>query len=81
MAIYFFHVRDGPPAPDDSEIELPNLEAARLHAAHLAGVLMADNAALFWRSADWTIEAMDEKGLILFSLLIPATESPALGFY
>lgn len=78
MPRYFFHVHDGKSIPDHKGVELPDWDAARLHAITVAGRIVADEPQRLGLGEDWTMEVSDENGLVLFKLDFHITASPAV---
>ena len=76
MSRYFFTLNDGLP-PDDEGIELSDLGSARIEAVGMAADLLRDRPEMFAQGNDWTVSVADESGLVLFQILIVATEAPA----
>ena len=76
MSRYFFTVNDGLP-PDDEGIELSDLGSARIEAVGMAADLLRDRPEALAQGNDWTVSVADESGLVLFQILIVATEAPA----
>ena len=76
MSRYFFTVNDGLP-PDDEGIELSDLGSARIEAVGMAADLLRDRPEALAQGNDWTVSVADESGLLLFQILIVATEAPA----
>lgn len=57
--------------------ELKGLDEARLEAARRTGDLLKEHAARIWADEDWQMDVTDEKGLILFVLMITAMKASA----
>jgi len=76
MSRYFFTLNDGLP-PDDEGIELSDLGSARIEAVGMAADLLRDRPEALAQGNDWTVSVADESGLLLFQILIVATEAPA----
>ena len=79
MPRYYFDARDGTELIDKTGTELAGLDAARVEAAQLAGRLLLDDPAEFWRTAKWQVRVRGEEGEILFTLLLMAVPGPANG--
>ena len=66
MARYFFHLHNDLDCPDEEGLELPDLEAARKHAAHsarlTAGETVKDHGHII---GDHHIDIEDENGAVL----------------
>jgi len=79
MARYIFQVQSGAEGlPDAYGVELPNLVVVREEAAQLAAALLREMRPSFWEGDDWTLTVQDEDGLTLLSVMVTATESPAI---
>ncbi|KQN71333.1 hypothetical protein ASE94_11185 [Devosia sp. Leaf64] len=59
MPRYFFHVRDGEFIPDLEGTELPDDTAACREAVITAGNMLADIAAGFWNTGEWTMVVIE----------------------
>lgn len=68
MPRFYFSTYDGVSAPDLEGTELPDWNAAREEAIHLAGALLRDSAKQVALGEEWRMEVTDETGLILFRL-------------
>jgi hypothetical protein len=77
VARYFFNVRDGFVRIDHDGTELAGLVEARHAAMQISSELLKRDEHTFWDDPNWHIEVTDDRGLILFTLHISATESPA----
>jgi hypothetical protein len=77
MPRYFFHIEDGKTAQDEEGVELESLASAKCEAVKLAGQSIADSARHFWGTDGWRLTALDEDGLILFSLHFAGVDAPA----
>ena len=58
--------------------ELPNAMAACAEAVRYAARVMADSPMFLIGDQDWTIEATDHTGLVLLSVIVSTTKSPAV---
>jgi len=76
MARYFFTLNDGLP-PDDEGIELADIASAEREAVGMAADLLKDRPETLAQRSDWTISVTDQSGLLLFQIIIVATEAPA----
>jgi hypothetical protein len=77
MPLYFFQLEDGASPRDRDGTQLPDMDAARRHAARQFGALLAAEPERFWRSEEWTMVVSDAAGLTLFSLSFSAMLAPA----
>ncbi|HTI66222.1 MAG TPA: hypothetical protein VL460_01605 [Caulobacteraceae bacterium] len=76
MPQYFFDVTGGDFSPDLVGLDFPDMDAARVHAVGLCGALLNSNAAKFWQGEEWLIEAKDDCGLVLFTLVFMCRDTP-----
>ena len=67
---YFFNIADGRRVHDEVGQELPNHEAARAHAAATLAKLLQQNPLVIWEGCDLRVEVTDERGLILFEVVV-----------
>lgn len=59
------------------EIDRDDLAGVRVEVARFVGELLKDHAEQIWSDEDWQVEATDENGLILFTMNIFASGTPA----
>jgi hypothetical protein len=76
MPKYHFDVTDGDFMPDLEGIELADVEAARSHAVGLCGKLLNSDLAKFWQGEEWLIEVRDDSGIVMFTLVFMARDTP-----
>ena len=79
MPRYFFHRSDGYVERDDEGVELSSLHAARVEAVTFAGASLAEEPEQVWNGQDFRVEVTDEQGLLLFTVITLAIDSPAVG--
>ena len=60
-------------------LDLPNMEAARLHAANLSQALIAEGHGRFARGEAWQMRVTDEGGFTCFSMQFTAVLAPLGG--
>lgn len=77
MSRFFFHLNDGTEHPDRLGSDLPDLEAARGHAAAYLGGLLRHGGESVWNGEDWRLNVADETGLVLLTIHLFAFESAA----
>ena len=65
--------------PEATRVDLPDIMAARREAVRYAGELLIDETGGFDRSEQWTVTIADAAHLVLFTMSILWTVSPALG--
>lgn len=58
-------------------VELASTSDARTEAARRIGALLSAHADLLWTDEEWRMDVTDARGLILFSISVIATRSPA----
>jgi len=78
MPRYHFNIDDGKSSPDSEGRELENLQVAKCEAIKLAGREICEVAGEFWDRSEWSMAVTNDQGLTLFTLLIVATEAPAI---
>lgn len=78
MARYHFNVRNGNEHPDPDGSEFVSIAQARTGAVSFFGGILCDRPERFWEVEEMQVEVTDEAGLILFTLNMSATVSPAL---
>lgn len=76
MPRFFFDVQDGHSSRDDEGVELPDVQAARLQAAEMAGRLLSDTAQRFWDHGELTVVVRGEEGLVLFAVAMTGVDAP-----
>ena len=79
MPRYLFRIHDGREAPDVEGLDLPNIEAARIEAIHLAGDLLRQCAARFTPGADWRVSVREPPGRSLLTRDLALSHSAAIG--
>lgn len=73
MPLYHFNVEDGVSLPDDEGHELPDLDTAKREAVVLAGALIRELGAEFWKGREWRMCVTDHDGRQLFKLRFSGT--------
>ena len=69
MPRFFFHINDGTYRPDTKGSELAGHEDAEREAMLVAGELLAELPATFWRSGnEWQMTVVDEQGGLVVTL-------------
>ena len=68
MSLFYFLIEDGTFEHQPERLDLPNLDAARMHAAALSQVLIAEGRGRFTRGEAWQMRVTDETGFTCFSL-------------
>lgn len=76
--IYHFNLHDGPGVSGSDEVELRDLEEARIEAVRFAASILIDAPEEFWASEEWSLDVTDQAGLILFSICLSSNEAPAI---
>lgn len=77
MPRYHFQVEDSGSATDPETVNLPDIASARQEATKLAGHVLLDGAAKFWRSQPWVVRVTDDEGEVVFDLRLSATNASA----
>lgn len=78
MPRFFFHRTDGFTEVDTVGTDLPDAAAAKMEAVRFAGETLRSNPHRLAEDDSLAIEVSDDAGLILFSVLVMAVESPAV---
>ena len=80
MPRYFFHTNNPreQTTQDDEGFEFASLHDAKGQAVAYAGRLLCNVGEKFWDDADFELVVTDDRGLILFSMRVFGTESPAI---
>jgi hypothetical protein len=79
VSLYYFLIEDGTFEHLPERLDLPNLDAARLHAANLSQTLIAEGRGRFARGEAWQMRVTDEGGFTCFSLQFTAVLTPMGG--
>jgi hypothetical protein len=79
MPHFYFHVVDGSAIADDTGEELPNIDAAKIEAARLAGAVLSEGIAdEIWKGSPWQVVVSDspwlEGGRTFLTLTLSARE-------
>lgn len=77
MAKYHVNVRTESHIATSLEVEKADLTALRIELACFVGELLKDHAELLWEDQDWRVDVTDERGLILYTIEIAASDSAA----
>lgn len=72
MSFFYFLIKDGTFEHLPERVDLPSLDAARLHAATLSQRLVAESRGCFARGEAWQMHVTDESGFACFSLQFTA---------
>lgn len=78
MPRFFFHSQDGVIFHDDEGVELETLDQAKRTALNFLGESLRNNDR-FWTTASFQVTVADADGLVLFTLDLTGTISPAAG--
>ena len=79
MSLFHFLIEDGTFEHRPETLDLPTLDAARLHAAALSQALIAEGRGRFARGEAWQMRVTDEGGFTCFSLQLTAVTTPVGG--
>ena len=77
MSRYFFHADHGRWASAAVGAEFPFYDLARKEAIRFAGALMAEDPDVFCRGKEFRVEATDDNGALLFTIVLSAMDVPA----
>jgi hypothetical protein len=77
MPRYFFTTADGTREPDLDGTELPDVASARVEAIKYAGEVLSDHPEIIWDGEDFRVEVSDANGLVLFTVVTMAMNSPS----
>lgn len=77
MPRYFFHLHDGKDIRDDLGEVLPDMRAAQSHGLCFVGEILRSNPEEFLNGDEWSLEIADGDGLILATIDVLVTLSPA----
>ena len=79
MARYFFHLEHAVQVRDELGVELADLADAKCHAVKTIAKILCDEPRAFWAADQFRITAAEADGLVLFTVEMIATLSPATG--
>lgn len=79
MARYYFHTTDGTVERDTEGMECADLTEVRQRAIRYAGDIMSDEPEVLWDGRDFRVEATNEAGDLLFTIVTLAINAPAGG--
>jgi len=79
VSLFYFLVEDGTFEHQPERLDLPSLDAARMHAATLSQALIAQGHGRFARGEAWQMRVTDEAGFTCFSLQFTAVMAPTGG--
>jgi hypothetical protein len=77
MPRYFFNRSDGYFERDLDGTELKDVHAARIEAVTFAGASLKEDPSKVWAGQDFRVEVTDANGLILFTVIVLAINSPS----
>lgn len=77
MPRYFFNVSHGRLDADDEGAEMTDIGDAKIEASKLLAEILRDAPLGLWRD-DLQISVADDRGLVLLTIDIVATEAPAV---
>ena len=78
MARYFFNTVGSDLTRDTTGEEFATVREARIEAVRFAADVLRDNPSIIWEGHDFRVEVTDGKDLMLFTVIILGTDSPAL---
>lgn len=79
MARYYFHTTDGTTERDTEGMECADLTEVRQRAIRYARDIMSDEPEVLWDGRDFRVEATNEAGDLLFTIVTLAVNAPAGG--
>lgn len=77
MQHYYFNMHNGGDHPDPTGMWLKTLGVARDTAGQLAADMLREYPSECWNRSDCKVEATNDEGLILFTIIISAFDAPA----
>jgi hypothetical protein len=77
VAIYHIELRNVTHIHETVDVEMADLSALRVEVARFVGEMLKDHAAQVWEDQDWQVVATDERGLILFTISVFASDTAA----
>ena len=77
MPRYHIEMRNVTHISQTLEVERDDLTALRIEVATFVGEMLREHAAQVWSDQDWEVIATDERGLILFTMSIFASDTSA----
>lgn len=77
MPKYHFEVRTPTQTLVTEGADLPDSTAARVEATKRIGDLLRIHAGEIWADQDWQMDVTDERGLILYAVVVSALMAPA----
>jgi hypothetical protein len=75
---YFFNLAGAVHDPDNAGVELPDMEAARVLSVVHAAEIIRDRPQVVWEGDEVRVEVTDDRGLVLFTVIVAGVNSPAL---
>ena len=78
MARYFFHLEHTSTLTDREGSEHPDLNSAKRHAVKLIADTLSGEPQAFWDSDVFRVTVSEANGLVLFTVEVVASLSPAL---
>lgn len=76
MGHYFFNLVDGGRERDETGLDLPDIEAARMEAVRYAGDLIRSEPGTLWAKGQWRVEVTDDRGVLICTVITLAIDAP-----
>ncbi|ONF49439.1 DUF6894 family protein [Methylobacterium radiotolerans] len=77
MTRFRFLMTEGDTDFETEPIDLASLDEAKAHAVELVAQHLRDANGSFWQGGDWRLDVMDDRGLILATLLVHGFDAAA----
>jgi hypothetical protein len=74
---FFFNLAGAVYDPDNLGVELPTIQAARVLSVVHASEIIRDRPELVWSGDEVRVEVSDDRGLVLFTVMVVGVNSPA----
>jgi len=78
MARYYFNIVEDDHRVDTIGADYLDPQIARMEAVRFAGEMLRSEPERLWKGAEFRIEATDEWGTVLFTILISGVDAEAL---
>ncbi len=75
MPKYFFNLADGQVNLDREGSEVASLQQARVEAVVYAASMLRDRPEEVWAGGNWRVEVADERGVLLFTVVVMALDA------
>ena len=78
MPAFFFHLENGDHTRDEVGTDLATLHDARCHAVRMMAEVLCNAPERYWEHEEYKVTVEDISGLLLFTVEISSTDSPAV---